>query len=118
MAVPGGIGKGKIKERGETFGDVYPPLVERRKRADRAAELQHQRLAPQSSQPLARTRQCRCVAGELEAEWHRQSMLHPGPPDGRGATVAPGKRGKCVDGAIEVKEQGIDGGIEVEHERG
>ena len=72
MAVPGRIGQGEIEQGCKALGDIEPSVVERGERADGAAELEHQSLAAQPSQPLARARQCRSIAGKLEAERHGQ----------------------------------------------
>ena len=53
VAVPRRFRQRQIEQGGQPLGDVEPAIVERGERADRAAELQHQRLPPQPPQPLA-----------------------------------------------------------------
>ena len=106
VAVPGRLRKRQIEQCGEPLRDLEPAVAERGERAGRAAELQHQRLAPQPLQPLARTRQRRRVAGELEPERHGHGVLHPGARHGGGAAMTRGERGEPCDGAVEVGDAG------------
>ena len=68
VAVPGRVRQRQIEQCGEPLGDLDPAVAERGEGAGGAAELQHQRLAAQPPQPLARARKRRRVAGELEPE--------------------------------------------------
>ena len=56
VAVPGRFRQRQVEQGGKPLGDVEARVAERRERAGRAAELQHQRLPAQSPQPLARAR--------------------------------------------------------------
>ena len=71
MAVPWRLGQRQVEQGGQPLGHVEALVVERRERADRAAELQHQGVAAQPAQPLAGAGERRRVAGELEPERHR-----------------------------------------------
>ena len=117
VAVPGRLRKRQIEQCGEPLRDLEPAVAERGERAGRAAELQHQRLAPQPLQPLARTRQRRRVAGEFEPERHGHGVLHPGARHGGGAAMTRGERGEPCDGTVEVGDEGIDRRAQLEHER-
>ena len=107
----GASGSGRSSRAASRSATSRPAIVERGERADGAAELQHQRLPAQPPQPLARARQRRRIARELEPERHRQRVLHPGAPDRGGAAVAPGQRGEAVDGFVEIGDEGVDGGL-------
>ena len=115
MAVPGRVRQRQVEQRRQPVGDFKPALAERRERASGAAELQRQRLLTQPPQPLARARQRRPVAGELEPERHRQCMLQFGARDRGRAAVAPGERGEGLDGAVELGNQRVDRGAKFEH---
>ncbi len=118
MAVPRCFRQRQIEQGGKPLGDVEAAIVERRQRTDRIAELQHQRLAPQPAQPLARACERRRIARELEPERHWQRMLHAVAPDRSGAAMTSGECGEAVDGAVEVGEQDIDSGTQLEHQGG
>ena len=118
MGVPGRVRQRQVEQRGEPLGDRDAAVAQRRERAGGAAELQHQRLLAQPPQPLARARERRRIAGELEPERHRHRMLQQRARDRRGAAMLAGERREAVDRAIEVVDQRIDGGAQFEHQRG
>ena len=53
MAVPWRLRQRQIEQGGKPLGDVETSVVECGERADRAAELQHERVTAQSPQPVA-----------------------------------------------------------------
>ena len=73
----------------------------------------------QPPQPLARARQRRRIAGELEPERHRQRVLQQRARDRqRCGDGVPASVVKPAIGAVEVGEQRIDRGAQLEHQRG
>ena len=92
VGVPGRVRRRQVEQRGQPVGDREAVLAERRQRAGGAAELQRQRLLAQPAQPLARARQRRRIARELEPERHRQRVLQRGARHRGGAAMAAGDR--------------------------
>ena len=118
MAVPRRFRQGKVKQGGEPVRHVEPAIVERRKRAGGTAKLQHQGFPAHPPQPFARAAERGRVAGNLQAERHRQRVLQPSPGDSRLPPVAAGELGETVDGALDIGHQRIDNGAQFEHQRG
>ncbi len=117
VGVPRCVRRRQIEQRREPVGHRQAVLAERRERPGGAAELQRQRLLAQPAQALARARQGRRVARELEPERHRQRVLQRGARHRGGAAMAAGDRGEAVDGAVEVGDQRVDAGAQLEHQR-
>ena len=118
MGVPGRIGQRQIKLLREFLGDAQPVVAECGQRARRAAELQCQRLAAQSSQSGARTVQGGSIFGQLQPERHRQGMLQPRPAHHGRVTMFQRQPGKTGDGAIDVGNQRVDAGAQHQHGSG
>ena len=118
MAVPGRIGQRKVEQGGEPLVDVEGAFPEDGERAARAAELQHQRFLAQALEPLARARQRPGIARDLQAERHRLRMLQRSARHGRGPAVASGERHVGGDRAIEVRDQRVDAGAQLQHRGG
>ena len=111
----GASGKRQLELLREFLRDQQSLVAERRQRAGGAAELQRQPLAAQSPQPRARAMQGGGIFRELQAERHRQRMLQPGARDHRRVAMLPRQPGKACDGAIEIRQQRIDGGAQSQH---
>ncbi len=118
VAVPGRVRQRQVEHRREPLGDRDAAIAERGERAGGAAELQRQRLPAQPPQPFARAPERRRIARELEPERHRHRVLHPGARDRRGAAVLADQVRECVDGAVEIGDQRVDDGAQLEHQRG
>ena len=118
VGVPRRVGHGEIELRGQPLGDVEAFFLERGQRAGGAAELQHQGFLAQPPQPVARARQRRGVARELEAERNRQRLLEQGARHGHVAAMAAGECRERLGGAVEILEQRVDHSAQLEHHRG
>ena len=115
VRVPRCVGHSEIKLRGKPLGDVEALFLERGQRAGGAAELQDQNFLAQPPQPVARARQRRGITRELEPERHRQRLLEQGARHGHVAAMAPGECRERLGGAIEILEQRVEHGAELEH---
>ena len=118
VRMPGRVGNGEIELGCEPLGDVEALFLQCRKRAAGAAELQHQGFLAQPPQPLARARQRRGVARQLEAERHRQRLPQQRARHRHVAAVLASQRGERLGGAIEVLEQRVDRRAQLKHHRG
>ena len=118
VGMPGRVRQLQVEHRRHPLGDAEAAVAQRRQRSRRAAELQRQRLAAQPRQPLARARQRRGIARKLQPERHRQRLLHQRARHRKGAAVAAGQRVEALDRHVEIEEQGVDRGAQLERQRG
>ena len=116
MRVPGAVRRAETESRGQRVGDRQPVRPERRQRASRPAELQHQRVLERrghaASCPVERVGPSR----RFQPERDRRRLLQPGPTGHRGIGVAPRLTCGGTLRAREVVEDGRYGRAELQDE--
>ena len=62
--------------------------------------------------------QCSRIFRQLQSEWHRQRMLQPCACDHRRLAVLDRQPNESGNGAVEIRDQGVDGSPQAQHRGG
>ncbi len=116
--MPGQRGQRQLQSARQGLRHFQATLLQRGQGAGRAAELQHQGIAPQGVQALLRTLQGVQPTGDLEPEGDRHGLLQQGASGQAGVALAFGQHRQIGAQGVQTRQQQIKRGAQLQHRAG